>query len=78
MARARGFNRENVDNFFDVFEKTVDKFNFTAKSIFNVNESGFTSVQKTLQKVVARKGKRQVGGITSAERGVTVVQFFPP
>lgn len=70
MARARGFNRENVDNFFDVFEKTVDKFNFTAESIFNVDESGFTTVQKTLQKVVARKGKRQVGGITSAERGV--------
>ncbi|XP_076545758.1 uncharacterized protein LOC143305563 [Osmia lignaria lignaria] len=46
------------------------EFKFIANTIFNVDESGFSTVQKSLQKVVARKGKRQVGTITSGERGV--------
>lgn len=42
--------------------------------IFNVDETGVTTVQ-TPKQVVTEKGKRQVGAITSAERGelVTVV-----
>jgi len=42
--------------------------------IFNVDETGVTTVQ-TPKQVVAEKGKKQVGAITSAERGelVTVV-----
>lgn len=53
-----------------MLEKNVDKFGFNANTIFNVDESGFTTVQKTPQKVLALKGKRQVGTITSGERGI--------
>ena len=49
LARARGFNRENV-YFYDILEKIVDEFQFTAEAIFNVDESGFTTVQKAQQK----------------------------
>ena len=44
-----------------------------------MDASRLTTVQK-LQKVLALKGKQQVGAITSAERGVntTVVQYVPP
>lgn len=42
--------------------------------IYNVDETGVTTVQNPKQ-VVTEKGKKQVGAITSAERGelVTVV-----
>lgn len=70
MARARGFNKENVDHFFDLLEKTVDEKKITASRIYNVDESGFTTVQKKPQKILARKGKHQVGAIASGERGI--------
>lgn len=87
MARAKGFNRESVNQFFNLLEKTVDENRITANTIFNVDESGFTTVQKRQQKVVAQRGKHQVGSITSGERGIntTVVcavnaagYFIPP
>lgn len=70
IARAKGFNRERVQHFFDIFEQLVDKYKITANTIFNVDESGISTVQKRMPKVVSLKGKRQVGGITSGERGV--------
>lgn len=75
LARARGFNREIVAHFYDILEKIVDEFQFTAEAIFNVDESRFTTVQKAQQKIVGRKGKRQVGSITSGERGVNTTML---
>lgn len=70
IARANGFNKKNVGEFFDILEKTVDEHGFNAMQIYNVDESGFSTVQKKNQKIVGRKGKHQVGGLSSGERGV--------
>lgn len=70
IARCKGFNRENVNNFFDILEKTVDENQLTALRIFNMDESGFSTVAKKCQKILALKGKRQVGTIATGERGV--------
>lgn len=52
----------------------VYRYAFPPNMIYNVDETGVTTVQNPKQ-VVAEKGKRQVGSITSGERGelVTVV-----
>jgi len=46
MARAKGFNKKNFMDFFDILEKVVDENKKNANTIFNVDESGFTTVQK--------------------------------
>ncbi|CAH1963229.1 unnamed protein product [Acanthoscelides obtectus] len=70
MARATGFNQKNVHEFFDILERCVDENCFTAQTTYNVDESGFSTVQKRNQKIIARRGKHQVGDIASGERGV--------
>lgn len=87
MQRLKGFSEERVNKFFTLLESLVDEKKITGSKIFNVDESGFTTVQKKPSKVLGLKGKRQVGAATSGERGVntTIVcctnaagNFIPP
>lgn len=71
IGRATNFNKPNVDAFFNKLAAVRDKFEFTASEIWNLDETGLTTVQR-LGKIVAQKGIKQVGGITSSERGVLV------
>jgi hypothetical protein len=86
LARVKGFKKESVMHFMDLLEPLVDKYGLDALRIFNMDESGLTTVQKPAR-VLSLKGKHQVGAITSGERGVntTVVccvnpsgQYVPP
>lgn len=87
FARACGFNKENVDNFFQNLEGAYDKYKYPPNRVYNVDETGLTVVQSKLTTVVGRKGKRQIASLTSAERGalITVIacmsaggEFVPP
>ncbi|XP_072395261.1 uncharacterized protein [Diabrotica undecimpunctata] len=70
IARARGFNKQAITIFFfDILEPLQDKMKFTPNRIFNVDETGITTVQGRPSKVVALRGRKQVGTLTSAERG---------
>lgn len=77
-ARASGFNRVAVGQFFSLLVEVIDKYKLTPDKIFNVDETGITTVPKSLPKIIGSKGKKQVGLLTSAERGqlVTVVFCF--
>ncbi|XP_063216887.1 uncharacterized protein LOC134527855 isoform X1 [Bacillus rossius redtenbacheri] len=87
FSRAKGFNKEEVSAFFDLLEKQFEKHNYSADRIFNVDETGLSVVQSKIPHVVGLRGKRQIGALTSAERGslVTIIpcmsaggQFIPP
>lgn len=65
------FNPFNVNMFMDKYESVLIKYKFEAHQVFNLDETGITTVQNP-GKVIAEKGKKQIGAITSAERGTLV------
>uniref|UniRef100_A0A146KT86 Tigger transposable element-derived protein 6 n=1 Tax=Lygus hesperus TaxID=30085 RepID=A0A146KT86_LYGHE len=72
LARAKGFNRVAVNQFYDLLESLMVKNHFLPQNIYNVDETGILTVPNKASKVLARKGKKQVGALTSSERGVLV------
>jgi hypothetical protein len=75
LARATSFNRSNVGVFFQKLSDVMDRSHFSASNIFNVDETGITTVQKP-NKIIARKGIKQVGALTSQERGTLVTMVI--
>lgn len=73
--RAIGFNAQKVKIFFDTLKSLL--FDSTGQrlipevNIYNVDESGYSICHKPT-KVVATKGKKNIGSLTSAEKGKTV------
>ncbi|BES98665.1 DDE [Nesidiocoris tenuis] len=84
--RVSAFNREAIKVMFDNLESVMEKHEFPPSNIYNVDESGISTVQDTV-KILAPKGKKRVGSVTSWERGknITVIcamsasgTFIPP
>ena len=71
MSRAVGFNLPQVKRFFDLYEEVLRDTGAGPSQIFNMDESGITSVHKP-PRIVGKKGQKQMGKITSGERGQTV------
>ena len=86
LARATSF-RENVENFFDKLAEVMDRYKFTPNDIWNVDETGISTVQKP-NKVVALKGvKSKSDRLHPPERGQMITicsagnatgNFVPP
>ncbi|KAJ8049297.1 hypothetical protein HOLleu_01980 [Holothuria leucospilota] len=71
IARAVGFNRPQVEKFFDVYRGVLTSHEYSDARIWNMNETGLSNVQKP-GNIIATKGTREVGKMTSGERGKTV------
>lgn len=69
LSRATSFNRHNVNNFFEKYKHLLQKYQFSPENIYNLDESGIPTVHVPT-KVIAVKGMKQVGGMTSGERGI--------
>lgn len=72
LSRAINFNRNNVELFFNNLVKILDENSFAPHKIYNVDKTGVITVLEP-DKVVATKGQKQVGAITSAEWGALVI-----
>lgn len=75
LMRAVASNKIQVDAFFDNLKRILDKNNVTPSNIYNSGETGVTTVQKH-SKVRAKKNVRQIGKLTSAERGKNITKLF--
>lgn len=84
--RILGFNKTEVMRFFNNLERLMMQHHFEPTMIYNVDETGITTVQET-EKVIAPKGQKRVGSVTSWERGKTITvicamsasgSFIPP
>ena len=71
LSRATSFNRSNVDRFFGQLETVLDKDSIMPYDIWNCDETGLTTVQKP-SSVVGPRGAKQIGALTSGERGTLV------
>ena len=72
IARVIGFRRSEVDRFFENLAQVYAKEKFDASRVFNVDETGMSTVQQQKQKILAPTGKKQIGKIVSAEKGETI------
>lgn len=75
LLRAVGFNKTQVEKFFENLLELCEKYKFSPSNIFNCDETGVSTVHKQ-QKVLSLKCNRQVGKLTSAERGKNVTVLF--
>ncbi|CAH1978073.1 unnamed protein product [Acanthoscelides obtectus] len=71
IARACGFNRPQVQLFFDNLNNPRKKSLFDVDNIYNVDETGIQTSAKRPPEVISFKGKKQVS-ISSTERGQLV------
>lgn len=58
-------------NYFDNLEDVIKRFKLQVSDIYNIDETGVTTVH-TPNRIVAGRGIKQVGKVTSAERGTLV------
>lgn len=71
MARATAFNKQTVLEFFTNVRDVRSRYPYSPQNIYNVDETGVTTVQRPCQ-VLAAKGAKQVGHRTGAERGTLI------
>ncbi|XP_043471657.1 uncharacterized protein LOC122504561 [Leptopilina heterotoma] len=71
IQRLKGFCKESVDEFFTNLKAVLEETPFAEHRIWNIDESGFTTVPTQPVEVVAPKGAR-LGSFASAERGTNV------
>nr|XP_047133687.1 uncharacterized protein LOC124811672 isoform X1 [Hydra vulgaris] len=68
QARVSSFNPTNVQKFYNNLQTILNRLKLENGDIWNMDETGITTVQ-TPDHIVARKGFKQIGRVTSAERG---------
>ena len=66
MPEPKGSNKENVYGFFDLLEKVVHEESIDALHIFNVDESGFCTVQRKSQ---GSRSTRETSSRSHIQRG---------
>jgi len=87
LARMKGFNQVRVKKCSYLLTKLYQKHNSAPSRIYNVDETGVSTVTTKLPKILSLAGMKRVGKIVSAECGKTATlvcsmnaagNFIPP
>jgi len=72
MGEAVAFNEVINNKFFEIYQHELEKraVHSTASRVWNIDGTGFTAVHAP-RKILAKRGLKQVGKITSGEKVVT-------
>lgn len=70
--RVKSFCKANVDVFFNNLEKVLETTPYEANSIWNMDETGFSTVPSKIGKVISLKGMKRVGLMAAQERGTMI------
>ncbi|XP_072392462.1 uncharacterized protein [Diabrotica undecimpunctata] len=68
LAGMTSFNRKNIGIFQNKLEDVLTRYSFTPAQIYNLDETGVTTIQR-VHKVVCKKGEYQIGKVISRIRG---------
>lgn len=71
IGRVSAFNESNVKAFFENYQRIANIVQLHPSRLWNIDETGVTTVHKP-QRVVCRRGRKQIGQVTSGERGTLV------
>jgi hypothetical protein len=65
LAEAQDYNRERVEEFFDLLEGIVFFNDPDTARIYTLDGTGLTTVQKKPRRVVLRKGRTKICSVSS-------------
>ncbi|XP_050309282.1 uncharacterized protein LOC126745467 [Anthonomus grandis grandis] len=68
LNRVSAFNKEEITHFYQMLGDLMEKYRFPPNNIYNADKTGITTVTDP-GKVLAEKGQRRVGAVTSGESG---------
>lgn len=68
LNRATAFTKCKVEQFFENYKNILNRFKFPPERIFNIDETGVTTVMRPV-KIVSTCGRKAVSQVASAERG---------
>ncbi|WP_341658275.1 helix-turn-helix domain-containing protein [Blattabacterium cuenoti] len=74
LSRATSFNKENVGLFFRKLKDVLSRYKFNPSKIYNLDEAGNSTVHAP-PKIMCDKGAKQVGSVTSGERGANITMI---
>ncbi|XP_069361550.1 jerky protein homolog-like isoform X1 [Maniola hyperantus] len=67
--RAKGFDKSQVQTFFDILEREIEKHNINATRVYNAVETLIQTTSNEAPKILCRSRKKQIATIPSIESG---------
>lgn len=74
--RIRTFCKDNVAKFFDNLKRLIDQHHFNSSSIYNMNETGFSTVPAEIGKAIASRHIKKIGKLDASEHANMATMAF--